>query len=206
MAGGAPGIAALAGALLGLLPATGLAAPGEQPGEALPLAIYRDAGSPANHGAWSITPADAVARTRLAFDHRDRPADGETALRLEFTLPPLAWTAVIVTSAPGYWGTTPGPALALGHARRLAFRARGALGGERIRVRAGVAGDQPFGDSALLPIDSGWLELSNAWRRYTLPIEDVRFTRVVTPFVVIVNHAHNPTGQVTLFLDEIVYE
>lgn len=131
---------------------------------------------------------------------------GEAAVRLDFVLPPpLGWAGVVVLAAPAAWGAEASPAFDLSAARQLTFRARGRDGGERIRVKVAVAGDQPFGDSAPLPFDSGWLTLSTAWQHFALPVDGRRLGRVVTPFVAIANRQHNPGGQPTLWLDAIVF-
>ena len=120
--------------------------------------------------------------------------------------PGAGWCGVAVASAPGYWGQRPGDGFDLTFARSLAFRARGDHGGERIRVKAAVTGDQPFGDAASLPLDSGWLELSAEWRDYRIPANGYDLSRVITPFMVIANDKHNPTGRLTFFLDDVRFE
>ena len=113
---------------------------------------------------------------------------------------------VAVASNAGYWGDRPGDGFDLRRARALLFRARGAVGGERIRVKAAVAGDQPFGDSAPLPIDSGWLRLSADWREYRVDTDGRDLSRVITPFMLIANRKQNPSGRLTIFLDDVRYE
>lgn len=136
----------------------------------------------------------------------DMEGGAEPALRLAFTLPaPAGWAGAVVLPAPEAWGTAPGPAFALGAARVLRFRARGGEGGERIRVKVGIAGDQPFGDSTPLPFDSGWLTLSADWQTFAIPVDGGRLGRVVTPFVLIANRQHNPGGRPTVWLADIAF-
>ena len=170
------------------------------------LTLYEDAGAAANRGSWSniMTAGDGAA---VAVEPADRShaAAGETAVRLDFTFgaTPGSWAGLVVTSAPGYWGNGPGPGFNLSRAGRLLFEARGAIGGERIRVKVAIAGDAPGGDSAPLPFDSGWLSMTADWQPFELAVDGDVMQRVVTPFAVIANRAHNPAGRATVYLDDI---
>ncbi len=170
------------------------------------LTLYEDAGSAVNRGSWgNVMAAGDGARVFVESTDRSRPASGETAVRLDFTFGPTpgSWAGLVVSTAPGYWGEAPGPGFDLSGAGRLLFAARGATGGERIRIKVAIAGDAPHGDSAPLPFDTGWLSLSADWREYELPVDGDALRRVVTPFVVIANRAHNPAGRATVYLDGI---
>ncbi|MBK8175939.1 MAG: hypothetical protein IPK66_11920 [Rhodospirillales bacterium] len=167
--------------------------------------VYQDVASPLNHGSWTnVVPANTGAR--LQIDLADPGAPRGTAIRLAITFAPGHWAGIAVASAPNYWGATPGEGFDLAGARTLVFSARGAAGGERVRIKAGVAGDQPFGDSASLPIDSGWLTLSADWREYRIATDGHDLSRVITPFMLIANDKHNPAGHLSIFLDDIRYE
>ena len=91
-------------------------------------------------------------------------------------------------------------------ARALVFRARGEHGGERIRIKAAVAGDQPYGDSAPLPVDAGWITLGAGWQEFRIDATGRDLARVITPLMVIANDKHNPGGRITIFLDDIRWE
>lgn len=160
-----------------------------------------------------------IARQPRVLDERDppgvgdalrvdlaAPADGGTAARLDFDLNAARWSGIVVASAPGYWGDQPGPGFALADAEALVFRARGLSGGERIRVKAAVAGDQPYGDSAPLPLDAGWITLTTDWQEFRIEATGRDLSRVVTPFMVIANDKHNPGGRITVFFDDIRFE
>lgn len=175
---------------------------------AAPWYVYRDAGSPENHGLWSNVVPAAAGNEMLRIDLADRtgPASGASAIRIDIAFASVGWCGVAVASDIGYWGDRPGDGFDLRRARALSFRARGAAGGERIRIKAAVAGDQPFGDSAPLPIDSGWLRLSADWREYRVDTDGRDLSRVVTPFMLIANRKQNPSGRLTIFLDDMRYE
>lgn len=169
--------------------------------------VYRDAGSPENHGFWAnVVPVAGSEMLRIDVAERTAPGSPGTAVRIDIDFATGGWCGIAVASNPGYWGDRPGVGFDLRHALALSFRARGAIGGERIRVKAAVAGDQPFGDSAPLPIDSGWLQLATDWREYRIDADGRDLSRVVTPFMLIANRKQNPSGRLTVFLDDIRYE
>ena len=49
---------------------------------------------------------------------------------------------------------------------------------------------------------SSW---SPEWKQYELPVGSVDLRRVVTPFAVVTDAAHNPSGALTFYLDEIYF-
>ena len=169
--------------------------------------VYRDAGAPENHGSWSnVVPATGNEMLRIDLADRTLPASGETAIRIDIAFTSAGWCGIAVASNAGYWGDRPGDRFDLRRARALSFRARGATGDERIRVKAAVAGDQPFGNSAPLPINSGWLRLSADWREQQIDTDGRDLSRVVTPFMLMANSKQNPGGRLTIFLDDVRYE
>jgi hypothetical protein len=174
---------------------------------AAPWFVYRDAGSADNHGWWAnLMPAGADQRVRIDLANASGPASGATAIRLDLDLAGPGWLGLAVSSEPGYWGDRPGPGFDLSFADALVFAARGAAGGERLRIKAAVTDHEAFGDSAALPLDSGWITLSQDWQSVRIPTEGRNLARVVTPFVLIANRHHNPAGRLTVFLDDIRYE
>ncbi len=174
--------------------------------EQMPWFIYRDGGNPDNHGTWQAVQAPGSSAA-IILDDTAAPAEGVSDVRLEFTLrPPVGWAGIVVLPYPNAWGIEPGFAYDLSSARHLAFKARGASGGEKIRIKAAVAGDQPFGDSSPLPFDSGWLTLSDQWQSFELEVDGGRLSRVITPLVVISSYSQNPVGRAIVHLDHIRYE
>lgn len=167
--------------------------------------VYRKANSAENHGFWTnVIPGgvDGALRVDLAA-----PVEGGgTAVRLDFDFARAPWSGIIVASAPDYWGAQPGPGFDLAASTALVFRARGAHGGERVRVKAAVAGDQPYGDSAPLPLDGGWITLAAGWQEFRIAASGRDLARVITPLMVIANDKHNPGGRITVFLDDIRWE
>ena len=74
-----------------------------------------------------------------------------------------------------------------------------------IQVKVGITGGNPYGDSTPLPFDTGWIQLTREWRRYELPLDGAALNRVISPFVLITNRAHNPAGKALIYLDEIYF-
>lgn len=183
--------------------------------------VYAGAGDARNHGQWgTIMPGGCAGRVRIdtaAPDPQPAPAAGAlagtapegaagTVVRVDFDLPLPGWCGLVVLMQDGNWGAQPGPALAAAGASALVFRARGANGGEGVRIKAAIVPDQPFGDSAALPLDSGWITLTPEWRTYRIETTGRDLSRIVTPFVVIANDRHNPSGRLSVFFDDIRYE
>jgi hypothetical protein len=105
-----------------------------------------------------------------------------------------------------YWGEWDAPGLDLSKAKKLIFYAKGEKGGEEIQVKAAIASDKEFGDSALVPIVSDWLRLEKDWKRYEIKVDGSQLNRVITPFTLISNIDHNLGGSITFYVDEIYYE
>lgn len=179
------------------------------------VAVYANAGDSRNRGQWgAVMPAACAGKVRVDLAQPVR--DGErsmdtgnkpdTAVRVDFDLPIPGWCGLVVLMQDGNWGAQPGPALSATGASALVFRARGERGGERVRIKAAIVPAQPFGDSAALPLDSGWVELSSDWQHYRIDATERDLTRVITPFVVIGNDSHNPSGRLSVFFDDIRYE
>ena len=164
----------------------------------------------ANHGDWTNwMPPEAGATFRLNLVDPSNPHSGSTCVRIDVQLehrPNRNWGGIVVASCPDCWGLHPTePAYDLRHATKLVFYARGGQGGERIQVKVAVAGDKPHGDSAVQPAATGWITLTSMWQQYELRLEGVDLHRVVTPFAVVTDKAHNPGGPFTFYLDDIYF-
>jgi exo-beta-1,3-glucanase (GH17 family) len=170
--------------------------------------VYRDDGDAVNHGIWKgWMPEAAGDMLKLDLADRTTRAHGSTAVRVDVTFAPPNWCGVaVVSDDPWAWGKMPTRAFDLSQARRLVFWARGQRGGEYIQVKVGMTGGAPHGDSAPAPIATPWIKLTTDWRRYELGLDGAVLSRVVTPFVFVVDRAHNPGNQLAFFLDEIYVE
>ncbi|MDR4468938.1 MAG: hypothetical protein MRJ68_11705 [Nitrospira sp.] len=170
--------------------------------------IYSEAEAPSNHGYWTnYMPENGGEMIRLNLADTTSPFHGGTAIRMDIRLRSPGWCGLAVASAPNYWGQQPNAqAFNLKKARRLVFHARGQRGGEAIQVKFAIAGDQPFGDSAKIPITSEWLTLSQSWQRFEINLRGADTDRVITPFAFVTNNTHNTDPNLTFFLDEIFIE
>lgn len=171
--------------------------------------IYQDADSILNHGEWTnwMAERDPGRMMELSFVDSQNPYSGLTALRVNANFQHSSWGGIAVASEPNYWGETPSDfAYDLRNARRLVFYARGENGGEMIRIKVAIAGDQPYGDSAKSPAATRWIRLTRDWQRYELSLQGCDLRRVITPFVFVTDRAHNEERAITFYLDEIYFE
>ena len=190
---------------LGLITSTSIAAP---------VYVYKDANYKENKGVWgNIMPAIAAEKDSVRFKTFVEPGvDGKgTAVKITFDLEqPPHWAGLVVPVKQDYWGETPAPGagLDLSKAKKLIFWAKGESGGEQIQVKAAFISNQPYGDSAEIPIVSDeWLTLTKDWQKHEIVIADSsQLKRVITPFAIIANEAHNASGKIVIYVDEIYYE
>ena len=172
--------------------------------------VYKDYNAPENKAlSASVMPARAAEINMVSLRTFVKPGfDGKgTSIQLLFNVnQPPTWAGVVLPVQPDYWGEWDAAGLDLSKATKLVFYARGEQGGEQIQVKAAIAGDKPYGDSALFPVSTTWIKLDKDWKRYEVPVDGSQLSRVITPFAVIVNKPYNPSGKGTVYLDEIYYE
>lgn len=172
--------------------------------------VYKDYNDPGNKAlSATVMPARAAEINMVRLRTFVGPGfDGKgTCIQLSFDVnEPPTWAGVVLPVQPDYWGEWEAAGLDLSKAKKLVFYARGEQGGEQIQVKAALAGDKPYGDSALFPVSTDWIKLEKDWKRYEVPVDGSQLSRVITPFAVIVNKPYNPSGKGTVYLDEIYYE
>ncbi|MFH0785275.1 MAG: hypothetical protein V2B20_25440 [Pseudomonadota bacterium] len=180
--------------------------------------VYRDYNSEgtvySQRSVCNIMPARAAEKSMVRVTAFNKPGfDGSgTNIRIEFSKlkEPPRWAGVVFPVEADYWGEEAEASslsvLDLSKAKKLIFFAKGEKGGECIQVKAAIAGDRPYGDSALVPVMTDWITLGKEWKRYMVTVDGSQLKRVITPFAVITNLAYNPEGAITLDLDEIYYE
>jgi len=172
--------------------------------------VYKDYNAPENKAvAANIMPARAAEINMVGLKTFYQPGHDSKGSSIQLTFdvnPPPTWAGVVFPVQRDYWGEWAAVGLDLSKATKLVFWARGELGGEQIQVKAAIAGDKPYGDSAAFPVATSWLALEKGWRKYEVPVDGAQLSRVITPFAVITSKPYNPTGKVTVYLDEIYYE
>jgi hypothetical protein len=180
--------------------------------------IYKDDVSSENRVYWTniimmvpngATPVSLI-RDFTTGDESNPFAGRGESIRIDFELKPKEWAGVAVASCPDCWGQKPCPQppavyMDIGGATRLVFYARGERGGEVIEAKVAILGNQPCGDSTLLPAESGYIRLTNEWKEYSICLKYFNLSRVITPFAIFVVGKHNQQS-VRVFLDEIYFE
>lgn len=154
-----------------------------------PLTVYSNVGDQNAIGNWTLyMPENAREMIALDLSHTAKPFAGHTAIRLTIQLTEPWWCGI---------GTTMPKARRFPHLSTLGFWARGERGNEQIQVKVGVSEQFPDGLAR-----SPWLSLSPDWQHFEIPIStDLAVTNL---FTVVTDRSHNPSGQLTVFLDEIV--
>jgi hypothetical protein len=168
----------------------------------LPFVLYDEADTPANYA-----PSGWMGATKeLELDPLDksRPHHGATALRCGFKAT-TGWGGIAWQHPPQDWGDQRG-GFDLSAAKRLAFQARGAEGGEVVSFGVGLIGrDKPHFDTTKRTLDQ--VVLTRDWRRYEIPLDQLpageSLQRIKTGFVWTVAAGSKP---IVFYLDEIRYE
>jgi len=173
--------------------------------------VYKDDGDDVNKGVWSsIMPKEAADTKALTFITNSPNGFGGkgTSVKIDFNLDNYPWAGLVAPVNDKYWGEKDYPGLDLSKMKKLVFYAKGDNGNEQIQVKAAFISNKPFGDSAILPVVSPWYVLTKDWKRYEIKLEDAQnnLKRVISPFSVITNNAHNPNGKFTVHIDEVFYE
>lgn len=163
----------------------------------LPYVVYDEATVPpefipsgwmGNHGAMGIVP-----------DWKDRPKSGATCMKCEYR-DGGGWGGVAWQSPEGDWGARPGGKNFSG-AKRLSFWARGAQGGETVKIGFGLLGrDKPFFDTTKKELE---FQLEREWKQFSIPLEGDDLRRIKTPFFWVVASRGAP---MTFFFDDIRVE
>lgn len=176
--------------------------------------VYLDKDAPAN--GFTLTPArNGYYDTGWMGDYSDisvdsgnttSPHGGTSAYRVTYSAAASQgqqW-AGIYWQAPAYdWGDRTGGYNLTG-AARLAFWAKGAVGGEKVQfLLGGITGR--FNDSLQPPRSSGVVTLTPTWQRYTIDLTGANLTRISGGFAWTATKADNPSGA-TFYLDDIRYE
>lgn len=188
----------------------------KQPQSSKRIYIYKDDIPSEDRGYWTnmMVPNGAITENLIrdftTADESEPFGGSGKVIRIDFELNPKVWAGVAVASCPDCWGQKPCPKppavyTDIKGATRLVFYARGERGGEIIEAKVAILGNQPCGDSTLLPAESGYIRLTNEWKQYSICLRYFDLSRVITPFAIFVEGKHNRQS-VRVFLDEIYFE
>jgi hypothetical protein len=163
----------------------------------LPVTVYGDGAK----GPW--IPSGYMGDTgaiHMIAESTDNPHSGATALQVSFAKAD-GWGGVVWQHPHNDWGAQPG-GFDLTGAKRLAFWARGVMGGEKVKCGFGVIGaNQPYPDTAKGEIE---LTLTKEWTEYAVDVPaGADLTRIKTGFMWVVGGQGAPLA---FFLDDIRWE
>lgn len=104
------------------------------------------------------------------------------------------------------WGDVDG-GFDLSWANKLTFWAKGERGGERVRFFVGGIGtkNNAYPDSLRPAVSTGFLQLGDAWREYTINLRGQNLTRVIGGFGWATDQCANPQGA-TFHLDDVAFQ
>ena len=157
--------------------------------------VYEDGleGMPWSPSGWM----GAVDKLTLDGSNTENPHSGLAAIKLRYE-GRFGWVGVAWQHPVNNWGEREGGFDLVG-ARALEVWARGAYGGEKIKIGVGLLGQETdYPDSAIASVDD--IVLTSAWQQYTVPLKNLDLSSIKTGFVVVLNGRSSP---VTVYLDRI---
>jgi hypothetical protein len=157
--------------------------------------VYEDSieGMPWAPSGWM----GAVDKLTLDGSNTDNPHSGNAALKLRY-VGQFGWVGVAWQHPVNNWGERDG-GFDLTGAKELEVWARGAYGGEKIKIGVGLLGPETdYPDSAVTDVDG--IVLSSEWQRYAVPLKNLDLSSIKTGFVIVLNGRSSP---VTVYLDQI---
>jgi hypothetical protein len=163
----------------------------------LPFFVYHDgfAGMPWAPSGWM----GGIESLTLDGDHAENCHAGKACIKLRYT-GEFGWAGVAWQHPPNNWGDQDG-GFDLTGATHLELWARGAFGGEQVGFGVGLLGaDAAHPDSGQARVEG--IVLSQEWRRYRVPLENVDLSSIKTGFVVTLA---GQRSSVTVYLDSIQF-
>ncbi len=176
----------------------------ETPASPKTFGVYADKHSPDNHyipSGWMGDYGDV----KLNDAFMQNPHGGTTSLEFAYTAKKsqgAGWAGVYWQNPANNWGSKKG-GFDLTGMTKVTFWARGAKGGEVIQkfVIGGIKG--AYSDTAV--IEMGPVELTDAWKEYTINIAGKDLTYLSGGFGWVTTADLNPNGA-TFYLDDIKFE
>lgn len=167
----------------------------------LPFYVYSDKGS--ERPGYNFVPSGWMGNTdALEVDlcHTENPHHGPCCMKIVFA-DANGWGGIVWQNPEGNWGDEEG-GLDLTGAKRLTFWARGERGNELVEFRMGVIkANKKFHDTGSAGL--GKVRLDKTWKQYTIPLQGVNLSRIVSGFSFSVK---GRSDAVIFYLDDIIYE
>lgn len=161
----------------------------------MPVVVYEDSieGMPWAPSGWM----GAVDKLTIDGSNTDDPHSGNAALKLRYE-GQFGWVGVAWQHPVNNWGEYDGGFDLVG-AEALEVWARGAYGGEKIKIGVGMLGPETaYPDSAIASVEG--IVLTSEWQEYSVPLKNLDLTSIKTGFVVVISGRSTP---VTVYLDQI---
>jgi hypothetical protein len=166
--------------------------------------VYADKNARNNHyipSGWMGDYGDL----KLSDQSIDNPHSGASCIQFTYTAKKSqgqGWGGMYWQNPPNNWGSKKG-GFDLTGMTKLTFWARGAKGGEIISkvMVGGIKGAYP--DTA--SVESGPIELTDAWRQYTVNLSGKDLSYINGAFGFVINSDLSPEGA-TFYLDDIKFE
>jgi hypothetical protein len=145
----------------------------------------------------------------IGMDECDRsdPFSGEMAIRTSYQpTGDLGWAGAVWQYPANNHGDQP-QGVDLSWANKVTFRAKGAVGGEKIQFFVGGAGTaaDPYPESLRPAVSTGFLSLGSDWQIYTIDLRGKNLTHMITGFGWSTTQCASPAGA-TFYLDDIQFE
>jgi hypothetical protein len=164
----------------------------------LPLVIYDEGSNPSRPYIASGYEGNPSA-IKMDRNCTDDPHSGKTCWKVVYSAS-KGWGGVMWQSPANDWGNAPG-GWDLTGAKALTFWVRGQRGGELVTFSYGGLVGKRFNDSSSGSLPN--VHLTNAWRKYTIPVNGRNMSDIKSGFVWTVKAKSPP---VTFYLDDIQYE
>lgn len=190
------------------------------------LDVYTDLGAAGNHFPAKAMMPDGEAGVAMDEGWANQPLSGTTCIRCSFRPGGQQWGGFYFlngalhdkeTEPQHNWGEEPNAGLDLRGATAVTFHARGDKGGERVEFFVGGVGwrtdwrgasvdkEKPHPDS-LPKVTTSYLELTRAWKRYSIPLRGRDLRYVIGGFGWATNSIENNHREITFYLDDISWD
>lgn len=168
----------------------------------LPFSVYTELGAKDNHFTPSGWMGD-VKSIKMETSYSN-PHSGKTCLKCTYNAEVSSgsgWAGAYWQHPENNWGKING-GYNLSGAKKLAFWARGEVGGEKLEFKVGgLTGSYP--DSDIISI--GPIPLIKEWKQYEIDLRGADLSYIIGGFVWAASRMDNPDGCI-FYLDDITYE